>query len=562
MADLPLKKSPVELEKEKSRHLRGTLAEQLAEGSTHFKDSEHNLLKCHGMYQQDDRDLRQDLLKQKKEKAYSLMVRAKIPGGRLKPAQYLALDELADRYGNGTMRITTRQGIQFHGVLKKNVKAHIKSMNDALLTTFGACGDVVRNVCSCPAPLADRLNMQIHDLAQKISDRYLPQTHAYHEIWMDGEKVSAEQEQETIYGDVYLPRKFKIAIAYPGDNCVDIYTHDIGIIPVLKSEKIQGFNLVAGGGMGKTHNIAETYPLLAKPYGWVAPDRLMDFLDAMIKVQRDFGNRSNRKRARLKYLIEERGMDWFINETAKWMGEKPAAFMDQDWSKTEDHLGWHANGRGSFFFGLFVENGRIKDKRIAKIRSGIRDLVREYKTDVYLTLHQNILFDGIAESQKTEFEAALKGAGLLTEKDITPLLRWSMACPALPTCGLAITESERALPAMIRTLEKIMSELGLAEETISLRMTGCPNGCTRPYTSELGIVGQTVGKYALYAGGDFEGKRLNQVYLNQIKAEDVIAELRKLFMVFKTHRNPFERFGDFCHRIGMEELRKLSQQAV
>ncbi len=552
----PKKLSPVEAEKENSRYLRGKIVEQLKDDVVHFDASQHNLIKCHGMYEQDDRDKRQELLKQKKDKAYSLMVRTKTPGGRLTSAQYLVLDELCEKYANSTLRITTRQGIQFHGILKKNLKTQMKEINQALITTFGACGDVVRNVCSCPAPLEDRIKMRIHDLAQKISNHFLPRTGAYHEIWLDEKPVEdSNQEVEPIYGKTYLPRKFKFVIAFPGDNCVDIYAHDVGMIPVFKADKLEGFDLVAGGGLGMTHNIPETYPVLAKPLGFVAEAQLMDALEAIVKVQRDFGNRVNRKRARLKYLIEEKGIPWFRSEVENYAGFKLTDFRSVKWSKTEDHVGWHENGRGTFFYGLFVENGRIKDEGQSRIRAGIRALVQRWNPMIYLTLQQNILFDGIPAGDRTAFESLLREYGILNDREISNALRWSMACPALPTCGLAITESERALPDIIREIGKQAETLGLSEEKITIRMTGCPNGCSRPYTAEIGLVGHTVGTYALYVGADFEGTRLSQPLLGKVKTQELSASVGKLLEIYKKERNQGERFGDFCHRMGHEKLR-------
>ena len=555
------KKSAVEVEKENSRLLRGNIGEQLAQLTSFFTSSEHNLLKCHGTYQQDDRDKRQDLMRQGKEKAFSFMVRTKLPGGKLTANQYLELDRFAETYANGTLRITTRQGIQFHGVLKGNLKPLMKKINQAMITTLGACGDVVRNVCSCPAPLPDRQKIEIERYARDISNRTLPQSNAYHELWLDGKKVDSSQEKEPLYGKTYLPRKFKIVIAYPGDNCVDIYAHDLGLAAMVNPEgDLTGFNLLVGGGMGSTHNVAETYPLLAKPLGYVSKEKIFEALEAIIKIQRDFGNRSNRKRARLKYLVEEKGIPWMAAEFKEYAGFVLEPVIPMDWSGTHDHVGWYKNGTGNFFCGLFVENGRIKDTAEIRLRSGIRKIIETFKPDVYLTLQQNILFDGIDEAQKSSVEKILEEHGILTDRKISNILRWSMACPAFPTCGLAITESERALPNVIRVLEKEISGLGLEKEEITLRMTGCPNGCARPYTSEIGIVGSGIGQYEILLGGNFEGTRLNQTLFDKIKQENLVSALKPILESFKNDRKSGERFGDFCFRIGTPRLKQMSIQ--
>ncbi|MBI4387730.1 MAG: NADPH-dependent assimilatory sulfite reductase hemoprotein subunit, partial [Candidatus Omnitrophica bacterium] len=527
-------------------------------------DTVHNLLKFHGFYQQDDRDLRQKLTKEGKEKHYMFMVRTKVPGGKLTWNQYLTMNDFADRYANGTLRITTRQGIQFHGVIKKNLKTVIKSLNEAMITTLGACGDIERNVVSCPAPLEDRTRAEIQEYAKKISDHLLPKTRAYHEIWLDGEKVtSTEQEIEPLYGKSYLPRKFKTTIAFPGDNCVDVYAQDLGLVAVLeKAGELKGFNVLVGGGLGMTQNKVETHPLLAKPLGYVGKEKIVAAAEAVIKVHRDYGDRENRKRARLKYLIEDRGIDWFYAEVRKHTGFNLEPITEMKWDHTDDHLGWFEIGRNLHYFGIFVENGRIQDAGSVRMKSGLKKLVEVFKPEIRLTPQQNILLSGIPTPRKSEFERVLKEFGIRTEKELSNTERWSMACPALPTCGLAIAEAERVFPKVVDDLEKEIVGLSLQNEKITIRMTGCPNGCARPYTSEIGLVGSTLRSYSLYLGGNFEGTRLAQLVLPVVKEEHVVKTLSPILKLFKSERKSSEHFGDFCMRKGISEIQKLLKPAI
>lgn len=552
------KVSKVETEKENSRFLRGTIREQLAQDTAKFDETGPTILKFHGIYQQDDRDQRQKRQLEGQDKYYMMMVRTKTPGGRASADQYLKFNELADVYGNGTLRITTRQGIQFHGVLKKNLFSVMNELNKALVTTLGACGDIVRNVCSCPAPDHERKHSEVLEYAKKISDFTLPKTRAYHEIWINGEKACTSEETEPLYGKTYLPRKFKIAVAHPGDNCVDLYTNDLGFISILKGTELEGFNIVAGGGMGMTHRKTETYPVLAKPLGFVKKEKVLEVCDGIIKTQRDFGNRENRAHARLKYLIEDRGIEWFSREVAKRTGFVLEPFRPIAWAHTDDHLGWHDNGSGQLYFGLFVENGRIKDTQHFKLKSGLLKIVQAFRPELRFTTNQNVILNGIPSARKSEFEKILIDHGIHSEKNLPNILRWSMACPAIPTCGLAITESERALPGIVREIAAELSRLGLEKESITLRMTGCPNGCARPYSSEIGLVGNAVNQYVLFLAGNFEGTRLNQSVHEKVKIKDIVPLLKLYFEKFKAERNDGERFGDYCHRLGLEALRSIA----
>ncbi len=569
----PKRLSPVETTKAESNYMRGALKESLAEETTHFsKKGEGDLLKMHGTYQQDDRDRRQDLLKEKKEPAYSMMVRSKVPGGKLTWGQYLVHDELADRYGNGTLRITTRQGFQFHGVLKKNLKAVIRGIHEKLGTTLGACGDNVRNVMTCPAPFSDRKKIEVYSYAKAVSDQFLAKSGAYYEIWMNGEKIknaesSSPTDPEPIYGKTYLPRKFKIAIAFPEDNCTDIYTNDIGIVPEIKNGGLAGFNILVGGGFGMTHGVATTYPRLASPFCFVPVDvgvdghtPLLEITKAIVLVQRDFGNRSDRKRARMKYLIDERGLDWFRSEVEKRFGEKTEPMHPIHWKEIDHHLGWHEEGGGRWFYGFSVENGRVKDEGTFRLKSGFRTLIEKYHPDVYLTAEQDILFSGFQAAQTKEVEDLLHSFGLKLPGELSNIQKDSMACPALPTCGLAIAESERAFPAVIDELEKHAADLGFADQRILIRMTGCPNGCARPYNAEIGFVGRTIGTYSVFVGGNSFGTRMNFLVADKVPEKDLAKLLRPLLVSYKNDRKKGEGFGDFCFRLGQEGIQALLPQ--
>lgn len=566
--ETPEKKlSPAETVKANSRYLRGTIAESLAGDSTHFSKDDNILLKSHGSYEQDDRDLRQKLLAEKKEPAYSMMVRIKIPGGRLSGDQYLVYDRLADQYGNGTLRITTRQGFQFHGVLKKNLKTVVASINKALGTTSGACGDNVRNVLACPAPFKDRKKSRLIEYAEKVSNHFLPQSGAYQEIWLDGEKVQGldskkAEEVEPIYGKNFLPRKFKIAFAWPDDNCVDAYSNDLGIVPEISrsarndgGEELTGFNILVGGGFGTTHGVATTYPRLATPLCFVKPEELVAICDAIVLTQRDYGNRADRKRARMKYLIDDRGLDWFRAEVEKRFGKKTEAPHEIHWTAIYNHLGWHEQGDGKWFLGLPIEAGRIKDAGTVRLKTALREAVKKFSPGLYLTCQQDFLLGDLEEGQRRPLEELLRSYGVRLPEEVSAVRKDSMACPAMPTCGLAITESERVLPGMMDRLEKKLTALGLDDRRIMVRMTGCPNGCARPYNAEIAFVGRSVGTYNVYVGGSLIGDRLNFVYAEKVLENNLVESVFPVLDLYKKEGKEGEGFGDFCHRLGLEELR-------
>lgn len=547
--------SDAERIKQQSRGLRGPLDEELANDESHFSEEAKTILKFHGSYEQDDRDQRRERKKAGHEPAYSFMTRSRIPGGVLTAGQYLAHDDLAGRFGTGTLRVTTRQTIQLHGVVKGNLRSTIRSLNDALVSTLATCGDVNRNVVSCPAPLPQRLRDEALDVARAISDHLLPRTRAYHELWIDGE-LTEGGEPDPIYENRYLPRKFKTAIAFPDDNCTDVYSNDLGFLVIHDQEHLLGFNVLVGGGLGQTHGKENTYPRLADPLAFVTPAEVLDVATAVITAQRDLGNRGDRKRARLKYLIDERGLDWFRAEVEQRLGRSLAPPSPVTVTDVHDHLGWHEQGSGEWFYGVFIENGRIRDTT----RAAMRRLVEQFRFGVRLTTQQNLLLTNIPEKQRTEVERILGDHGVRNLTSISTVRRFAMACPALPTCPLALAEAERALPGLIDQLEVELRQLGIGDVPLTVRMTGCPNGCARPYTADLAFVGRSLDKYVVYVGGNLEGTRLNQAYADLVPRGQLVAAVRPLLERFAHERNPDERFGDFWDRVGIPRQSDLTPE--
>jgi sulfite reductase (ferredoxin) len=558
--------SKVERIKITSDYLHGQIQEELEQDTNRFSEDQIQLIKFHGMYQQEDRDARQARKAAGTEKAYQFMIRSRIPGGTMTAEQYLVHDEIADRFANGTLRVTTRQSFQLHGVLKGNIRATIQQINEALLSTLAACGDVNRNVMACPAPSTNRAQAQIQEIAHQVAMHLAPQSTAYHEIWLDGEKVHTvgEEEPETpntseivepIYGPTYLPRKFKIGIAFPGDNCVDVYTQDIGLIARMDGETLVGFTIALGGGMGTTHGKAETYPRLATPFADISVEQVLSVAETIVTVQRDYGDRQNRRHARMKYLVEERGIDWFRSEVEQRLGYKldnpsPIVFHHVD-----DHLGWHEQADGRWFLGLHIENGRIKDTETLRMKAGLHDIVTQFRPGIRLTAQQNILLTDIPTEQRMLLEELLHAYGIATDPQAIGAYRFAMACPALPTCGQAVAESERLLPSVVDQIDAELHELGLHNEPLSIRMTGCPNGCARPFMGDIGFVGRSKDLYNIFVGGDWNNTRLNTLYASSVRTEQIVATLRPLFILWRNERQPMETFGDFCHRIGVEELK-------
>jgi sulfite reductase (ferredoxin) len=572
MATEQEKLSPVETFKIESNFLRGEIAQELTDGNEFFGKGSIQLLKNHGTYQQDDRDARAAGRKGdsggKSDKVFSFMVRTKVPGGKLTSAQLLAELDLCDEVGNTTLRITTRQGLQLHGILKNDLKRTIQRIHEVQLSTLAACGDVERNVMCCPAPHHQSpVHQQLQNLADKLADHLCPKTRAYHEIWLtdheSGEKelVAGGQpdEVEPIYGPTYLPRKFKTAIGLCSDNCVDLYANDLGLLAVVENDQIIGYNVLVGGGFGVTPSAKKTFPAVAKRMAFIHPEQAVDVATAIIKVQRDFGNRADRKVARLKYLIANEGLDWFKAKVEEYYGKPLDEPHPDDVRGFDDHLGWHEQGDGRWFYGLNIENGRLLDGELSngtqvELKTALREICTKYKPGIRLTAHQSILFTDIGEKDRGAIEEILHRHKIKLSHEISNARRWSMACVAWPTCGLAITESERALPQIIDQIEVELAKFGLSNETFTIRMTGCPNGCARPYNSDIGLVGKSAGTYTIYLGGRLLGDRLNFVYKDLVTPENIVPEIVPLLAFFKDGRSEGETFGDFCHRIGIETL--------
>jgi sulfite reductase (ferredoxin) len=552
-----VKRSAVEEIKEDSRALRGTIALELAGDAGHFNESDKNLLKFHGSYQQEDRDARKSRRADGLGKAYMFMIRCKIPGGRVTADQYLALDDLCASHGNATLRVTTRQSFQFHGVLWQNLKGTIAGINATLLSTLGACGDVNRNVMACPAPIADGMRPELQRLAAAIATHLAPRTGAYHEIWVNGKELPADApvEDEPIYGKVYLPRKFKIGLTLPDDNCIDIYAQDLGFLAVVEGGKIVGYDVLVGGGMGMTHGKHETFPHLGKHICFVEPDQVVKAAEAVISLFRDHGNRADRKRARIKYLVHDWGVEKFRSVLRPYLGGKLTPSRDLPPTGVDLHLGWHPQGDGKWFYGVSIENGRIKDQGDFRLRTALRTLVEKLRPEVRLTAQQDVLLCNLPSTALPEIEATLRSHGVTPPEEVSPLRRASMACPAIPTCGLALSESERILPDLLTELEAALAALGLDREALAVRMTGCPNGCARPYQSDIGIVGRAGVKYTLYVGGRALGDRLAFTLKDLVPRDQIVATLRPLLVKFKTERIAGETFGEFCARLGPDAAR-------
>jgi len=547
--------SKVEEVKQESRGLRGDLAAGLATPAPAFDDDGYSLLKFHGIYQGYDRDTATERKQQGLEKEHQFMVRVRIPGGRLTAAQYLALDDLADRYANGTLRITTRQSIQYHGVIKRDLKETIAGINQALLTTLAACGDVVRTVTTVAAPIRDAAHVRLEEDARRLSTHLLPQSSAYHEIWLDGEHVAGTDE-ESLYGSTYLPRKFKIGLALPEDNSVDVLTNDLGIIALYEGDRLAGYNFALGGGLGMTHNNPRTYPRLATPVAFVAPEDLAEAAAAVVKLHRDHGDRSDRRHARLKYLIAERGETWAKAQLELYLGKPLEAPRAMPPFRVKDHLGWHEQGDGRLYLGIPVASGRIVDvARGSRLRTALRRIMERVAPDPILTPQQDIILSDVAPADRPVVEAILDAHGVTRAESLTPVQRWALACPALPTCGLALTEAERVREPLLDGIAQELGRFGLEGERLSIRITGCPNGCARPYAGDIGIVGRMPGFYALYVGGDFEGTRLSFALVDRVPYAQVAERLGLLFALFAAERLVGEGFGDFCHRAGAERLK-------
>jgi sulfite reductase (ferredoxin) len=547
----------VEQIKAESLGLRGTLGQEVDNPERYFTDAAEKLLKFHGIYQQEDRDARK---RDRSQDHHSFMVRTKLPGGQLTAEQYIVHDDIATNYANGTLRITTRQDFQFHGILKGDMRQSLRELNAALVTSLGACGDIVRNVMACPAPTGDPQRRAVQDFAERLSTHLFPRTRAYHQIWLDGEQLIDDSEiDDPIYGRTYLPRKFKIALAYAGDNCVDVYTNDVGLVAIFGDVgELLGFNLLAGGGMGMTHQNDATYARLADEIAFITPDQVLEAVTAVVTIHRDFGDRQNRKHARLKYILADYGVDWFRDELQRRISFPLGELRPVPAFEAPDHLGWNDAGDGTLYLGIPVENGRVVDRGAYRLRTGLRAIIEQFRLSVRLTAAQDLLLTGIAPTDKDAIDALIARYGIRTIADISPTRRAAMACPALPTCGLAITEAERVFPQVISELEDALDEIGIGGEGIVTRMTGCPNGCARPYVAEIAFVGRSLDKYSVFLGGSPVGTRLARPFLDLVSIRELVPTLRPVLTFFRDARYEDESFGDFVHRIGFDTLRALS----
>jgi sulfite reductase (ferredoxin) len=570
------KLSKVEGLKERSNYLREPVATELLQDTRCFTEDAIQILKFHGSYQQDNRDNRV----KGQEKDYQFMVRTRSPGGFIPPQLYLTFDRLAEEYGNKTIRVTTRQGFQLHGILKKNLKASIASIIKNMGSTLGACGDVNRNVMAPPVPYKNRPEYDTAwEYADNIADLLSPQTGAYYEIWLDGEKfVSGEEapevkaarqqdsngtnfegKEEPLYGDRYMPRKFKCAVTVPGDNSVDLYSQDVSLVVITNDQgEVEGFNVYAGGGLGRTHNKEETFPRLADPIGYVEKEDVYDLVKAILATQRDYGDRANRRHARMKYLLEEWGVDKFRATVEDYFGKHLSPLKPLPPFKYDDFLGWQEQGDGKLFLGISIENGRIKDEGSFKLRTALREIVQQFDLPIRLTPHQNLIIYEIDPNLRSAIQQILDQCGVQADPTaIDPLVRYSMACPALPTCGLATTESERVIPGILDRIRALLNKLGMEEEHFVVRMTGCPNGCARPYMAELGFVGILPETYQLWLGGSPDQTRLAKTYVEKLNIKDLETSLEPIFVFFKKSRQGEESFGDFCDRVGLDPIRQF-----
>ncbi|MBV9500602.1 MAG: NADPH-dependent assimilatory sulfite reductase hemoprotein subunit [Acidobacteriaceae bacterium] len=559
--------SPVEAAKRDSRFLRGTVAEELGNSETLFSKPAIGVLKFHGIYQQDDRDLRKTGVKE-----YSAMVRVGVPGGVLTADQFLTLARLAE-LGDRSLRVTTRQDIQFHYVPKSRLRELIGGISESYLTTLAACGDVVRNVISCPAPFESDQRHELYPIVKFISRSLKPKTTAYYEVWINGEKAAAAEEQtevEPLYGATYLPRKFKVGFAFPGDNTTDIYANDIGIVPHYENGDLKGFTILAGGGMGQSAGVKDSHPRLADPICSVGPDpqELLEIVSAIVTIHRDFGNRSNRRLARLKYVMDDWGVARFKQELETRVGRELPAPRPLTWVRSNDYLGWHrqgvdSEGRPVWFVGVRVVAGRVKDFDDGRqILAGLEKIVRQFQPEVRLTCQQNLYLSGIRDADRAAIAALLREHGIVEPEALPPVLRHAIACPALPTCGQAITESERIMPEVVAEIQAELNAVGLRKDVVHLRTSGCPNGCSRPYTAEIGIVGASVDMYSIYLGASPLGTRLGTLFAQNVKRREIPGRLRPVIEFYAATRRLGEAFGDFCNRIGVASLQEAATCAA
>jgi sulfite reductase (NADPH) hemoprotein beta-component len=538
--------------KTRSNYLRGTIAEGLADLSTgSMCEDDQQLLKFHGTYQQDDRDIRAGRRKHKLEKAYSFMIRIRVPGGVASPHQWLETDRLATEFANGTIKLTTRQAFQFHGIIKTNLKRTIAEINQAAMDTIAACGDVNRNVMCNPNPYLSEVHAQALKAAQDISTHLTPQTRAYHELWLDGEKVkTSEEDFEPIYGKTYLPRKFKITVAVPPSNDVDIYANCLSFIAIVEGGKLVGYNVAVGGGMGSTHGNDATYPRIADVIGFCTPEQVVDVAEKVVLVQRDFGDRTDRKHSRFKYTVDDHGPAWILTKLNEYLGYDLGPTRNFIFEDNGDRYGWVDDTNGNSHLTLYIAGGRVLDTPQYPLRTGLREIAKIHDGDFRLTANQNLIIANISPAKRPEIEKLLAEYGIKDSHLKSALRLNSMACVALPTCGLALAEAERFLPDLITELEGSLEQNGLRHDAITIRMTGCPNGCARPFIAEIGFVGRGPDSYNVYLGGGFAGQRLSKLYRENIVSAEIKPLLAPIFTHYAKSRKDGERFGDFCIREG------------
>ncbi|WP_239772025.1 assimilatory sulfite reductase (NADPH) hemoprotein subunit [Mammaliicoccus sciuri] len=538
--------------KNRSNYLRGTIKESLADEITGaIAEDDTKLLKFHGSYMQDDRDIRDERRKQKLEPAYSFMIRVRVPGGTATADQWVAMDDISTEYANNTIKLTTRQAFQFHGILKRNLKSSMQSIHHAVMDSLAACGDVNRNVMCNPNPYQSGVHKEVDTLATQISDHLSPQTGAYHEIWLDDEKIiDTKEEVEPMYGKTYLPRKFKIGIAVPPSNDIDVYSQDIGLIAVIEDDQLVGFNVTVGGGMGMTHGDTKTYPQVGRLLGYFPKEEAVDVCEKILTIQRDYGNRENRKNARFKYTVDRLGVDFIREELNKRLGWEIEEAKPFEFKHNGDRYGW-TEGSGKWHFTLFIQNGRVKDTSDYKLKTALREIAEIHTGDFRLTPNQNLIIANVAKSKKQQIQKIIDKYGITDGEHYTGLRRNSMACVAFPTCGLAMAESERYLPTLINKIEGLLDEAGLNEEEITIRMTGCPNGCARPALAEIAFIGKAPGKYNMYLGGGFTGDRLNKLFKENIGEDEILESLKPILIQYGKEKNDGEHFGDFVIRKGI-----------
>jgi sulfite reductase (ferredoxin) len=559
--------SAVEHIKADSRHLRGTIGPELARPEPAFSSDAVAVLKFHGIYQQDDRDVRRARTAAKQPLDYSCMVRAAVPGGVLAPEQWRAMDRVAD-LANGTLRLTTRQGVQFHTTPKASLRPLVAALNAELVTTLGACGDVVRNTMACPLP--DGRQAVLGPAVTAIARRFRPRTSGYFEVWVDGERAAtaeAPTDEEPLYGEVYLPRKFKIGLAWPGDNCIDVFSQDIGLVATLASGttgELTGWVVLVGGGLGMSHaREDDTYPRLATPVCWVPPEELGEVAEAIVTMQRDHGNRTDRHRARLKYLVDERGLAWVRAQIEERMGHPVADPVELPPWQADDHHGHLSLGDGRWVLGVPVPTGRVADGTTVRLRTAVRHVLDAGLVhEVRVTPRQDLLLCGAGDEAARALMGALRHHGVALADDLSPVRRLAIACPALPTCGQALAEGERVLPKVVDDIEATMAAAGVAGRSVRINMTGCPNGCARPYTAEIGIVGRTKRAYDLYVGGSPSGVRLAERLRASVELDEIPKLLAPLFARYGADADAQESFGDYCHRVGIDALSGLLPEAV